>query len=143
LADVGERGQARAALSAALDANPDHVEALSTFAELCSEEGDWSAAEQAYIRLVRHLPEPARQAQIYRRLGELYDTTLPNPERAELAYKEILKRVPDDPDTVARLVQVYGRLGNPATALSLQSDLLSRAKTAEEKRDRMLALALV
>ncbi|HYQ18638.1 MAG TPA: tetratricopeptide repeat protein, partial [Polyangiaceae bacterium] len=42
LADVGERGQARAALAAALDANPNHVEALSTFAELCAEEGDWS-----------------------------------------------------------------------------------------------------
>ena len=143
LADVGERAQAKAALAAALDANPDHVEALSTFAELCSEEGDWSAAEQAYIRLVRHLPEPARQAQIYRRLGELYDTALPNPERAELAYREVLKRDPEDSDSISRLVQVLGRRNMPDKAVELQTEFLGRATTPETKRDRTLALALV
>ena len=143
LAEVGEKEAAKAALSAALDANPDHAEALEAFAELCLGEGDWTSAEQALIRLARHTSELPRQAQIYRRLGELYDTTLPNPERAELAYKEVLKRDPDDAETVARLVQVYGRLGDKATALSLQSELLSQAKTPEEKRDRTLALALV
>ena len=143
LAEVGEKDAAKAALSAALDANPDHAEALEAFAELCLEEGDWTAGEQALIRLARHTIELPRQAQIYRRLGELYDTALPNPERAELAYKEVLKRAPDDADTVARLVQVYGRMGDKATALSLQSDLLARAKTPDEKRDRTLALAIV
>ncbi|HET7540227.1 MAG TPA: hypothetical protein VFK05_10160 [Polyangiaceae bacterium] len=142
LAEVGEKEAAKAALAAALDANPDHAEALEAFAELCFAEGDWASGEQALIRLARHTIELPRQAQIYRRLGELYDTTLPNPERAELAYKEVLKREPDDPETVARLVQVYGRMGDKATALSLQSDLLSRARTPEEKRDRTLALAL-
>jgi len=143
LAEVGEKEAAKAALAAALDANPDHAEALEAFAELCLSEGDWTSGEQALIRLARHTSELPRQAQIYRRLGELYDTTLPNPERAELAYKEVLKRDPDDPETVARLVQVYGRLGDKATALSLQSELLTRAKTADEKRERTLALALV
>jgi tetratricopeptide (TPR) repeat protein len=143
LAEVGEKDAAKAALAAALDANPDHAEALEAFAELCLDEGDWSAGEQALIRLARHMIEPQRQAQIYRRLGELYDTALPNPERAELAYKEVLKRDPEDAATVSRLVSVYGRMGDKATALSLQSDLLSRAKTPEEKRDRTLSLAIV
>ncbi len=143
LADVGERAQAKAALAAALDANPDHVEALSTFAELCTEEGDWSAAEQAYIRLVRHLPEPARQAQIYRRLGELYDTSLPNVERAELAYREVLKRDPEDADAISRLVQVLGRRGAPDKAVELQTEFLGRASTPEAKRQRTIGLALV
>ncbi|HWZ92581.1 MAG TPA: hypothetical protein VNW92_27130, partial [Polyangiaceae bacterium] len=143
LAEVGEKDAAKAALAAALDANPDHAEALEAFAELCLDEGDWSAAEQALIRLARHVIEPQRQAQIYRRLGELYDTTLPNPERAELAYKEVLKRDPDDASTVSRLVLVYGRMGDKTTALSLQSELLGRAKTPDEKRDRTLSLAVV
>jgi tetratricopeptide (TPR) repeat protein len=143
LAEVGEKDAAKAALAAALDANPDHAEALEAFAELCLGEGDWTSGEQALIRLARHTIELPRQAQIYRRLGELYDTSLPNPERAELAYKEVLKRDPDDTDTVARLVQVYGRLGDKATALTLQSELLAAAKTPNEKRERTLALALV
>ena len=143
LAEVGEKEAAKAALAAALDANPDHAEALEAFADLCFAEGDWTSGEQALIRLARHTIELPRQAQIYRRLGELYDTALPNPERAELAYKEVLKREPDEPDTVARLVQVYGRMGDKATALSLQGDLLARARTPEEKRDRTISLALV
>ncbi|MEP7049172.1 MAG: hypothetical protein ABJB12_02415, partial [Pseudomonadota bacterium] len=143
LAEVGEKDAAKAALAAALDANPDHAEALEAFASLCLEEGDWSSGEQALIRLARRMSDPQRQAHIYRRLGELYDTALPNAERAELAYKEVLKRDPEDDETVARLVHVYGRLGDKATALSLQADLLARAKTPEEKRDRTLALAIV
>ncbi len=143
LAEAGERDAAKAALSSALDANPDHAEALEAFAGLCLAEGDWGSAERALIRLARHTGDPERQAQIYRRLGELYDTALPNPERAELAYKEVLKRAPEDGDTVARLVQVHGRLGDTTTALSLQTDLLARAHTPEEKRARTLALAIV
>ncbi|MEO6602458.1 MAG: hypothetical protein ABIQ16_21430, partial [Polyangiaceae bacterium] len=143
LAQVGERAAAKAAFTAALDANPDHAEALEAFAELCLEEGDWTSGEQALIRLARHVLGLPRQAQIYRRLGELYDTALPNPERAELAYKEVLKREPEDEDTVARLVQVYGRLGDSATAIQLQTDLVARAKTTDEKRQRTLALAIV
>jgi tetratricopeptide (TPR) repeat protein len=143
LADVGESAQAKAALAAALDANPDHVEALSAFADLCVQEGDWSAAEQAYIRLVRHVPEPARQAQIYRRLGELYDAALPNVDRAELAYREVLKREPDDADAISRLVQVLGRRGQADKAVELQTEFLGRAVTPEAKRERTIALALV
>jgi cellulose synthase operon protein C len=143
LADVGERAQAKAALAAALDADPDHVEALSAFAELCVAEGDWSAAEHAYIRLVRHLPEPSRQAQIYRQLGELYDTSLPNPERAELAYREVLKREPEDEGAVSRLIQALGRRGMGERAVELSADFLARATTPEAKRQRTLSLALV
>ncbi|HEX6274225.1 MAG TPA: tetratricopeptide repeat protein, partial [Polyangiaceae bacterium] len=141
LAGAGEGQAARAALSAALDANPDHAGALEALADLCAAEGDWSAAEQAWIRLARHVPEKERQAQVYRKLGELYDVNLPNPERAELAYLEVLKRTPDDTETVERLVNVYGQRGQPERAVELQTELLGRAQTPAQKRDRTLALA--
>jgi lipoprotein NlpI len=143
LAGVGETQAARSALSAALDANPDHAGALEALADLCAAEGDWSAAEQAWIRLARHLPDSERQAQVYRKLGELYDVNLPNPERAELAYLEVLKRTPDDATTVERLVHVYGQQGKLDRALELQTDLLERATSPAQKRDRTLALATV
>lgn len=143
LAGVGENAAAKAALTAALDANPDHAGALEALAELSSSEGDWSGAEQALIRLVRHTPEPARQAQIYRKLGELYDTNLPNLERADLAYQEVLKREPDDALITDRLIQVAGKLNQPARAIDLQIGLLERAVTRDEKRDRTLSLGLV
>jgi tetratricopeptide (TPR) repeat protein len=143
LAGVGEHAAARSALSAALDANPEHAGALEALADLSATEGDWSAAEQALIRLARHTPEPARQAQIYRRLGELYDTNLPNPERAELAYQEVLKREPDDEPASLRLVQIAGQLGQANRAIELQTGLVDRAKSPAEKRDRTLGLGVV
>lgn len=143
LANVGEREAAKLALSAALAENPDHVEALEAFAELSIAEGDWSSAEQSYIRLARHVQDPVRQADIYRKLGELYDGALPNPSRAELAYQEVLKRAPDDAVTVERLIAVYGQLGQPERAVELATGLLERATTNEEKRDRSIGLALV
>ena len=143
LAGVGEHAAARSALTAALDANPDHAGALEALADLSSAEGDWTSAEQALIRLVRHTPEPARQAQIYRKLGELYDTNLPNPERAELAYQEVLKREPDDEPATQRLIQLAGTLGQADRAVDLQTALLARAQTPLQKRDRTLGLGLV
>ncbi len=143
LAGVGEHTAAKAALTAALDANPEHSGALEALAELSSAEGDWSAAEQALIRLVRHTPEPTRQAQIYRKLGELYDTHLPNPERADLAYQEVLKREPDDAAAVEQLVRVTAKLNQPERAIELTQGLLARATTPQDKRDRTLALGFV
>ncbi|HWA73588.1 MAG TPA: tetratricopeptide repeat protein [Polyangiaceae bacterium] len=143
LAEVGEPAAARAALAAALDANPDHIEALETFAEVCLTEGDWLGAEQAFIRLARHSADPAQQAQIYRRLGELYDTTIPNAERAELAYQEVLKRDPDDDSAVDRLIAVYARLGAKERAVQVQTQLLERSTSPEQRRERVLRLAIV
>lgn len=143
LAEIGEPAAAKAALAAALDANPDHFEALEAFAGLCLGEGDWLGAEQAFIRLARQAPDAQRQAQIYGKLGELYDVALPNPERAELAYQEVLKRAPNDAATVDRLIAVYGRLGAPEKAVLLAGELLERAESAEDRRERTVRLAAV
>ena len=143
LADVGEKEAAKAALVAALDQSPEHVEALEAFADLCASEGDWAAAEQAFIRLARHSVEPAKQITIYKKLGELYDGALPNPQRAELAYQEVLKRDPDDALAIERLIAVFGRLGQHDKAVDLATKTLERAASSDEKRDRTLALAVV
>ncbi|WP_437677632.1 hypothetical protein [Sorangium sp. So ce131] len=141
LADVGDAGAAKRALAAALDANPDHVEALSAFADVCAGEGDWTGAEQAWIRLARLVPDPARQVAIYLRLGELYDEHLPNAERAELAYQEILKRSPGDVSARERLVALYKRAGDGARALEQQNLLINAAETPEQKCRRTAELA--
>ncbi|WP_437897768.1 hypothetical protein [Sorangium sp. So ce124] len=141
LADVGDAAAAKRALAAALDANPDHVEALSAFADVCAGEGDWAGAEQAWIRLARLVPEPAKQVAIYLRLGELYDEHLPNAERAELAYQEILKRSPGDVSARERLVSLYKRAGDGARALEQQNLLINAAEAPEQKCRRTAELA--
>ncbi|WP_437999232.1 hypothetical protein WMF26_04150 [Sorangium sp. So ce185] len=141
LADVGDVAAAKRALAAALDANPDHVEALSAFADVCAGEGDWAGAEQAWIRLARLVPDPDKQVAIYLRLGELYDEHLPNAERAELAYQEILKRAPGDVSARERLVALYKRAGDGARALEQQNLLINAAEAPEQKCRRTAELA--
>jgi Tfp pilus assembly protein PilF len=143
LAEMGDNDAAKQALRAALDANPDHAGALAAYADLSAAQGDFAGAEQAWIRLVRHAPSAEQQAAIYRKLGTLYERDLPNLERAELAYKEVLKRSPEDSAATARLVQVYGRMGDTPRALELQNDLVQRAEAPEHKRDATLGLAVV
>jgi tetratricopeptide (TPR) repeat protein len=141
LADVGDGAAAKRALAAALDANPDHVEALGAFADVCAAEEDWSGAEQAWIRLARLVPEPDRQASIYFRLGGLYDEHLPNPERAELAYQEILKHAPADERAREKLVGLYQKIGDAPRAIEQQTLLVNAAEAPEAKCLRTTQLA--
>jgi tetratricopeptide (TPR) repeat protein len=143
LLDVGEIAGARRAFQAALAQRPDDPGALSAFADLCTTQGDWDAAEQALVRLARLLPTPEEQRLVYARLGDLYSHRLLNLSRAEVALKEVLKRSTDDVDTARKLVEIYKRQNDPARAVELQQELVTRARTPEEKRERVLELAAI
>ncbi|MFT3766315.1 MAG: hypothetical protein QM820_12510 [Minicystis sp.] len=143
LADVGDAAAAKHALAAALEANPDHVEALGAFADVSAAEQDWSGAEQAWIRLARLVPDAERQAAIYLRLGGLYDEHLPNAERAELAYQEILKRAPNDTTARERLVALYQKMGDSGRAIEQQTLLVNAAEAPEQKCVRTTELAAI
>ncbi|MBL9028060.1 MAG: tetratricopeptide repeat protein [Myxococcales bacterium] len=141
LAEVGDAAAAKRALAAALDANPDHLEALSAFAQLCFGDGDYEGAEQALIRLARHTADADQQVAIYFRLGELYDQLLPNDERAELAYQEILKRRPQDEGAREKLIGLFRRTGQLARAVDEQNVLVNAAESPDEKCRRTVELA--
>lgn len=143
LAEVGERAEARAALLAALDGSPDHVEALTAFADLCMSEEDWPGAEGALLRLARHLAQRDRQLQVYESLAALYDGPLAQPDRAERAYLEVLERRPGDVAVRQRLIAVYGRLGQAARAEALAQELLEQAEGPEDKTTHTIGLAQV
>jgi tetratricopeptide (TPR) repeat protein len=141
LVEAGSAGEAREALSAALEANPDNPEALSAFADVCAAEGEWEQVEQAIIRLGRLVSDPAKQCEIYLRLGALYDEHLPNLERAEMAYQEVLKRAPDNTRARAKLVDLFLKSGDTQRAFAEQEELINAAKSQEEKCDRTVKLA--
>ncbi|MFO0614761.1 MAG: hypothetical protein U0414_19395 [Polyangiaceae bacterium] len=141
LAEVGDAGAAKRALLAALESNPDHMDALSAFAELCVADEDYEGAEQALIRLARLTTDPDQQCAIYLRLGSLYDEQIPNPERAELAYQEVLKRRPSDENARERLVALLRRTQNFPRAVEEQNGLVEAAGTPEDKCRRTVELA--
>ena len=143
LLEVGDAEGARVAFESALSQRPDDPAALSAFADLCVTQRDWDAAEQALVRLARLLPTADEQRGVYARLGDLYGRHLLNLSRAEVAFKEVLKRCPDDVATMEKLVEVYKRQNDPARAVELQQDLVKRAESPETKRARLIELATI
>jgi tetratricopeptide (TPR) repeat protein len=143
LLEVGDRETARQAFESALREHPDDPDALSAFADLCVAGKDWAGAEQALVRLARLLPTAEEQRTVYERLGDLYSHHLVNLARAEVALKEVLRRGPDDVAAMQRLVEVYKRQNDAARAAELQQELIMRAQSPEEKRQRILDLAAI
>lgn len=143
LAEVGDPGGARTALEAALALQPDHTDALAAYADLCAAGGDWDSAEQAWVRLARLLATPDEQRAVYARLGNLYSVHAVNLARAELAFKEVLKRSPDDFESMERLVEIYKRMNDPARAIEAQQHLLGRVWDPATRRKRLIELSSI
>lgn len=142
LAEVGDVTAAKAALSAALEQNPDHLDALRAFADVSAREGDWEGVERGLLQLVRLTPEPEAQAELYRRLGRLYEDERPDAERAESSYNEVLRRAPNDENARERLVAIFFSQGDLARALNEQQALVSSAgDDATSRRRRVVELA--
>jgi cellulose synthase operon protein C len=143
LFEAGDVVGAREAYESALAERPDDAQALAAFTDLCLAQSDWEVAEQSLIRLARLLPTPDEQRVVYTQLGELYSHHLLNLSRAEVALKEVLKCAPDDVETSVKLVDVYKRQNDSARAVDLQQQLIQKAQTPEEKRQRVIELALI
>ncbi len=143
LFEVGDIAGARGAFQSALREHPDDSQALTAYTDFCLAQGEWDLAETSLIQLARLLPTPEEQRDVYARLGDLYSNHLLNLSRAEVALKEVLKRRPDDMDTAVKLVRIYARQNDPARAIELQQELVMKATTPEEKRDRVIELSSI
>ncbi|AKV01832.1 Exonuclease SbcC [Labilithrix luteola] len=143
LVEMGELSKAKQTLDAALERQPDHATALGAMAELCAKEGDWNGAEQAYVRLARLLSTPEEQRAIYERLGEIYAVHTVNLSRAELAYKEVLKRAPKDVPTLEKLVDVYRRQGDVARAVEAMQEIIGEVADPAVRLARLIEISQI
>ena len=143
LGEMGELAKAKSALESALAQRPDHTTALGAMAELCAKEGDWAGAEQAYVRLARLLDTPAEQSAIYEKLGEIYSVHTVNLSRAEVAYKEVLKRAPNQIATLEKLIDIYKRQGDIAKAVETQQVIVAEAHDPKQRLQRLIDLAAI
>ena len=141
LVEIGDRDGAQKALKGALAEKPDHVEALGIYGDLCAAQGQWEEAEQAWVRLARALSPSDEQRDVYKKLGELYAVHAVNLSRAEVAFKEVLKRAPNDAHTLERLVNVYARQNDAPRAIEAQQQLLTLSAHPTERRTRTVQLA--
>ncbi len=143
LGQMGELSKAKASLESALARSPDHATALAAMADLCAREGDWLGVEQAYVRLARLLDTPEEQRAIYEKLGELYSVHTVNLSRAEVAYREVVKRAPGDVPALEKLIDIYKRQGDIARAIETQQEVILHAIEPSVRLQRLIDLARI
>ncbi|HEX2882398.1 MAG TPA: hypothetical protein VHO25_22915 [Polyangiaceae bacterium] len=124
-----------------VDASPEHHDALDAYARRSFASGEIKAAEGAWLQLARIVPDPAKQADYYRSLAELYCKGDFNLARAAVCYAEVRKRLPNDLPTAEKLIGLYERLQRTPEAIELQNDLLRGARDDSERRRWTLRLA--
>lgn len=138
---LGQLSQAKATLERALSAKPDHTAALAVFADVSAREGDYPSAEDAWLRLARLLTNAAEQRHVYERLGELYTQHAVNLPRAEAAWKEVLRRAPENEQALHALVNVYRAQNDITRAVEVFEQYLRLAPDSDERQRRLIALA--
>ncbi len=141
LVELGDREGARVALASALDLAPGDLEALREGARLAEEAEDWSDVESYLTRLVEALPDAESQLEVQRRLGDLYETHLPDAAKAERSLRKILESVPEDDDVLRRLVDAYVSLGDGEQAVEVHKERVVLASDPKARRARLIELA--
>ncbi|MBI5515192.1 MAG: hypothetical protein HY909_15555 [Deltaproteobacteria bacterium] len=121
---------------------PEDVAALRALARLSFEAEDWTSAADAMIRLARVSAEPSERAELFFALGDLYDQRMPDPRRAEAAWRRVLQIRPEDRKTLGRLADLFARTGEaPREAEALAH--LHTLTTGAERLTLALRLARV
>lgn len=140
-AEMSEDDKAKAALESALEKRPAHTPALTALADLCERSNDWAGAEKALVQLARLIGGPDEQRRMYERLAEIYAVHAPNLARAEVAYREVLKRAPGDLETLTKLVGVLERMGDVQKAAAAQQEIVTATVDPDGRLAALVALA--
>jgi lipopolysaccharide biosynthesis regulator YciM len=132
---------AKTALRAALALAPERVDALRGLADLCLEDEDWRGAAEVLIRIARVRKEREELRWVFFTLGDIYDRHMPDPQRAEAAFKRVLKLLPEDVPAMERLAALYQREGQHANAAEVLTELARLDVDPDRNRTHRLELA--
>ena len=139
---LGDRAGARDALKAALALDPQRVDALRRLARLQLEDADWRGAAESLIRIARLRQDRDELRWVFFTLGDIYDRHLPEPKRAEAAFRRVLKLLPDDLEALDRLASLFERENQYVDAVPVIEELLAKEIDPDERHRHLLRLAI-
>ncbi|MFK7990298.1 MAG: hypothetical protein AB8I08_30030 [Sandaracinaceae bacterium] len=120
---VSDLAGAKNALRSALALAPERVEALRDLANLCLDDEDWRGAAEVLIRIARLRKEREELRWVFFTLGDIYDQHMPDPRRAEAAFRRVLKLLPQDTPAMERLAALYERENHFDKAAEMLAEL--------------------
>lgn len=139
---IGDRTEAKNTLKRSLTDYPDEPALLRSLAETCLEGEDYRGAAEALIRIARVRKDRSELAWTFFQLGHIYDSHMPDAQRAEAAFTRVLKLNPTYPDALARLAALYEREGNVTKAVPALKHLAQQQDDPRERQAVRIRLAL-
>ena len=140
----GGRDRAKEALRKALTLDSENVDLLTRLADLCLEDEDWRGAAESLIRVARvrrDSSDVAEVADVFYKLGDIYDLRLPDARRAEAAFKRVVRLAPDHTDAIERLAAIHEREGNHTGTTEMLVLLIQHESDSSKLRQHRLRLA--
>ncbi|MEM1417052.1 MAG: hypothetical protein AAGH15_19300, partial [Myxococcota bacterium] len=138
---LGDLDGARESLQGALAIAPDRRDALKELADLSLRVGAYADAADALIKFARLTRERGELRWVFFTLGDIYDKHLPDPKRADAAFKRVLKLLPRDREALERLALLYEREAQWDAAAGALGRLVALATDDEDRRALVLRLA--
>jgi tetratricopeptide (TPR) repeat protein len=109
--------------------DPLHPGLLHAIADVLTQGKRFAAALQHYTQALLLVSEPRRRAQLYARLGALWDEQLGMPDEAGACYDLAVAHGTDDSEVMLRALAYYRRSGRHEAATRMIDRLLPRATT--------------
>lgn len=138
---AGDIDRARTFLRAVNALEPENAGALRALVRLSDQAEDWSAAVDARIRLAKTSGDGSENLELLLQLGDLFESKLNDPKRAEAAWRRVAQAAANDPRPWERLARFYERTSEPAREVEARKVLLRRARTPSERVGHGLRLA--
>ncbi|MFT3921112.1 MAG: hypothetical protein QM778_01125 [Myxococcales bacterium] len=122
-------------LRSALELLPEDLPALSQFEGLLDRANNQRERAEILVRMARLSRDPDELCDVFYKLGEIYDEHLPDPRRAEAAYRRVIKLAPKHQRALEKLSALLKRGGQIDLAAESLERLMQVAERADQRRD--------
>jgi tetratricopeptide (TPR) repeat protein len=139
--ELSELDAASHSFSRLLELDPEDAAALSSLAELRTNQGKYAEATQLLARWLAVETDPQRRAVLHHGIAEAHAGLLNDPEQAAASYRALLDEFPDDERAVTALEDLYERLGRWRELETSLRDRLERSERPDQRTDVRLRLA--
>src|SRR5690606_16003012 len=129
------------AFERALALAPDDVATLRGLAELQLRRGRYENAADALIRVARQSQDRGQLRWAFLALGDIYDVHLPDPKRADIAFRRVLRLSPGDEVALGRLTRLALTQDDLEAAEASLAELVAAHPRSTTAREQSLALA--
>jgi tetratricopeptide (TPR) repeat protein len=139
--ELSDLDAAASSFSRLLELDPEDAGALSSLAELRTNQGRYAEATQLLSRWLAVETDPERRLVLHHGIAEAHAGLLNDAEQAAASYRALLDEFPDEDRAVTALEDLFERLGRWRELETSLRDRLERAEQPDQRTDVRLRLA--